>query len=83
MAGLTGAWEKAMEPEFSKPYYRKLFLKVGEEYRTHTVYPPAQDIFIIDIERRAVGLGQLARAVLAVKVEAVGISGTDIGHIHL
>ena len=45
MAGLTGAWEKAMEPEFSKPYYRKLFLKVGEEYRTHTVYPPAQDIF--------------------------------------
>ena len=44
---------------------------------------PAQDIFIIDIERRAVGLGQLARAVLAVKVEAVGISGTDIGHIHL
>ena len=34
MAGLTGAWEKAMEPEFSKPYYRKLFLKVGEEYGT-------------------------------------------------
>jgi len=45
MAGLTGAWEQAMEPEFSKPYYRKLFLTVREEYKTHTVYPPAQDIY--------------------------------------
>lgn len=45
MAGLTGAWEQAMKPEFSKPYYRKLFLTVREEYKTHTVYPPAQDIY--------------------------------------
>lgn len=45
MAGLTGAWEQAMEPEFSKPYYRKLFLTVREEYKTHTIYPPAKDIF--------------------------------------
>ncbi len=43
----------------------------------------AQDIFIIDIKRCAVGFGQLTRAVIAVKVEAVGISGTDIGHMHL
>ena len=45
MAGLTGSWEKAMKPEFSKPYYRKLFLTVNQEYRTATVYPPAGDIF--------------------------------------
>ncbi|MEE8886746.1 MAG: uracil-DNA glycosylase [Eubacteriales bacterium] len=45
MAGLTGAWEQAMKPEFSKPYYRKLFMTVQQEYRTHTVYPPAKDIF--------------------------------------
>ena len=45
MAGLTGAWEQAMKPEFAKPYYRKLFMSVQEEYRNHTVYPPAKDIF--------------------------------------
>lgn len=45
MAGLTGSWEKAMRPEFSKLYYRKLFQTVGHEYATQTVYPPAQDIF--------------------------------------
>ncbi|MCC6093675.1 MAG: uracil-DNA glycosylase [Eubacterium sp.] len=45
MAGLTGDWEKAMRPEFSKPYYRELFLKVNQEYHSRTIYPPAQDIF--------------------------------------
>lgn len=45
MAGLTGAWESAMRPEFSKPYYRELFMKVNQEYRSRTIYPPAQDIF--------------------------------------
>lgn len=34
-----------MKPEFSKPYYRKLFLTVNQEYRTRTIYPPAEDIF--------------------------------------
>ena len=45
MAGLTGSWEKAMKPEFSKPYYRKLFFTVSQEYRTRTIDPPAEDIF--------------------------------------
>lgn len=45
MAGLTGSWEKAMKPEFSKQYYRKLFFTVSQEYRTRTIYPPAEDIF--------------------------------------
>lgn len=36
---------QALEGEFRKPYYRKLFEKVAEEYRTRRVYPPAEDIF--------------------------------------
>ncbi len=45
MAAIAGDWLTALKPEFSKPYYRELYKFVGEEYRTHTVYPPAQDIF--------------------------------------
>lgn len=45
MPGLSGSWEIAMKPEFSKPYYRKLFQTVNQEYRTRTIYPPAEDIF--------------------------------------
>lgn len=42
---ITGAWEKALEPEFRKPYYATLYKKVLNEYRTHEVYPPSTDIF--------------------------------------
>lgn len=42
---ITGAWEKALEPEFRKPYYAALYKKVLNEYRTHEVYPPSTDIF--------------------------------------
>ena len=45
MAGLTGSWEQALRPEFGKPYYRELYSKVSEAYRTQTVYPPASEIF--------------------------------------
>ncbi len=45
MAAITGDWETALKPEFSKPYYRDLYQKIREEYRTHVVYPPAQEIF--------------------------------------
>ena len=34
-----------MKGEFAKPYYRELFQKVNEEYRTYAIYPPAEDIF--------------------------------------
>ena len=44
MAAITGEWAAALKPEFSKPYYRTLYEKVREEYRTHTVYPPSGDI---------------------------------------
>ncbi len=45
MPAISGEWEKALQGEFRKPYYRKLFETVGREYRTATVYPPADDIF--------------------------------------
>ena len=45
MSGLNGDWYEALKGEFSKPYYRKLFETVNEEYRTKMIFPPAQDIF--------------------------------------
>ena len=45
MPGITGEWEKALKPEFSKPYYRKLYESVSEAYRTRTVYPPSDSVF--------------------------------------
>ena len=38
-------WLPPLSPEFSKPYYAKLYRFVNEEYRTHTIYPPKQDVF--------------------------------------
>lgn len=45
MAGINGDWYEALKEEFKKPYYRKLFDTVNQEYRTHQIFPPAQDIF--------------------------------------
>ena len=44
MGMLTGEWLKALGPEFRKPYYRKLYETVRQEYARGTVYPPAQDL---------------------------------------
>ena len=44
MAVLSGGWEAAMRPEFSKPYYKKLFETVKEEYRNCMVFPPAKEV---------------------------------------
>ena len=38
-------WLEPLKPEFSKPYYAKLYKFVNEEYRTHTIYPPKEDVF--------------------------------------
>ena len=35
----------ALKGEFKKPYYKKLFETVNEEYRTRQIFPPADDIF--------------------------------------
>lgn len=45
MAMITNDWLPALQEEFKKPYYRKLYQFVGEEYTRTTIYPPADDIF--------------------------------------
>ena len=45
MGMITGDWYQALEPEFKKPYYAKLFQFVKEEYDTKQIFPPAEDIF--------------------------------------
>ena len=60
---ITGAWERALKPEFAKPYYAKLYKTVLNEYRTREIYPPSGDIFnafsFTPLENvRAVILGQ-------------------------
>ena len=38
-------WLQAVGAEFRQPYYRQLYQFVREEYSTHVIYPPADDIF--------------------------------------
>ncbi len=45
MPPISGSWAKALENEFKSEYYKKLYLKVNEEYRTRKIFPPAEDIF--------------------------------------
>ena len=45
MAAISNDWLAPLKPEFSKPYYAKLYQKVKEEYNTRRIYPPADDIF--------------------------------------
>ena len=45
MPPISGAWAKAREGEFHKPYYKKLFETVGKEYATHQIFPAGDDIF--------------------------------------
>ena len=45
MPPITNDWAKALEPEFQKDYYKRLFNFVGQEYSSTTVYPPGNDIF--------------------------------------
>lgn len=38
-------WKDALSAEFSKEYYKKLFLFVRDEYKRDTIYPKADDIY--------------------------------------
>ena len=40
MGEIKGLWYEALKDEFKKPYYRKLFETVREEYRTKEIFPP-------------------------------------------
>lgn len=45
MSAINNDWLDALKEEFKKPYYRKLFETVNQEYRTRQIFPPADDIF--------------------------------------
>jgi len=45
MSTITNDWLNVIGDEFNKPYYRELYKFVITEYRTHVVYPDANDIF--------------------------------------
>lgn len=47
MVKIEDGWKKALEEEFTKPYFRDLTAKVKEEYRNRAVriYPPGNKIF--------------------------------------
>ena len=45
MAMIDNDWLDCLQEEFKKPYYRDLYQFVRQEYNTHVIYPPADDIF--------------------------------------
>lgn len=45
MAAIDNDWLEAVKPEFSKPYYKKLYNFVNDEYKNRIIYPPAEDVF--------------------------------------
>ena len=45
MGALSGEWESALRAEFTKPYYKKLFEFIKNEYSTKVIYPPSNEIF--------------------------------------
>lgn len=45
MAAINNDWLDVLKEEFRKPYYKKLFETVNEEYKTRLIFPPADDIF--------------------------------------
>lgn len=44
-AGLPESWQGALSPEFASPSFHALRDFLVEERRTHTVFPPAPDVF--------------------------------------
>ena len=42
---LSDDWMAELRPEFAKPYYKNLYDKVNEEYRTRVVYPAGSELF--------------------------------------
>ncbi len=45
MAAISNDWLAPLRPEFSKPYYAKLYKTVQAEYAQYQVFPPAKDLF--------------------------------------
>ena len=45
MPPITNDWQQPLAEEFKKPYYKDLYKKVLEEYRTRQIFPNPDDIF--------------------------------------
>lgn len=45
MSMIDNDWLPCVQGEFKKLYYRELYQFVRQEYNTHVIYPPADDIF--------------------------------------
>lgn len=45
MPPISNDWAKYLQSEYKKPYYKDLYFKINEEYRTKKIFPPADDIF--------------------------------------
>ena len=45
MSAIDGDWLEALKGEFSKPYYKKLYETIKDEYANQIVYPPSDKIF--------------------------------------
>lgn len=45
MAAISNDWNDALKAEYGKPYYKELYLKVVNAYKTEQVFPKADDIF--------------------------------------
>ena len=45
MSAIANDWLEPLSPEFKKDYYKKLYQKVKEEYATHQIFPPSNEIF--------------------------------------
>lgn len=42
---LTEKWDQVLKEEFTKDYFKQLVKDIREEYKIHTVYPLASDVF--------------------------------------
>ena len=45
MPPITNDWQQPLEVEIKKPYYKDLYKKVLEEYRSRQIFPNPDDIF--------------------------------------
>ena len=45
MAAISNDWLQPLSGEFRKPYYKKLYERVIEEYQNYQIFPQSDDIF--------------------------------------
>lgn len=45
MPPISNDWLEVLRPEFKKEYYKNLYLKVNEEYKTRQIFPASEDLF--------------------------------------